>query len=72
MVYHSFLPFMTNSRALSKIIMLNCLSSVWQTWIIKAQKDVLSHESKKNIVYKINCKSCNASYVGQTSREIKD
>ncbi|KYN22113.1 hypothetical protein ALC57_05496, partial [Trachymyrmex cornetzi] len=39
--------------------------------IIKAQKDVLPHESRKNVVYKINCKDCNASYVGQTSRKLK-
>ena len=37
--------------------------------IIKAQKDVLSHDSKKNIVYKIKCKNCNA-YVGQTDRKL--
>ena len=64
---------MTNSRALSKIIMLNCLSSVWTNLngSIKAQKDILSHESKKNIGYKINCKNCNTSYVEQTSRKLK-
>ncbi|KYN13632.1 hypothetical protein ALC57_14177 [Trachymyrmex cornetzi] len=39
--------------------------------IIKAQKDVLPHDSKKNVVYKINCKDCNASYVGQTGRKLK-
>jgi len=33
--------------------------------IIKVQKDVLPYDSKKNVVYKINCKNCNASYVGQ-------
>jgi len=39
--------------------------------IIKSQKDVLSHGCKKNVVYKICCKSCNASYVEQKERKLK-
>ena len=39
--------------------------------IIKAQKDILSYESKKNVVYKINYKNCNSSYVKQSSRKLK-
>jgi len=58
-------------HSISKIIILNCLSSVNKLDGIKAQKDVLSHESKKNIGYKINCKNCNTSYVEQTSRKLK-
>ncbi|XP_071578466.1 uncharacterized protein [Temnothorax nylanderi] len=35
---------------------------------IKAQKDSLPRSNKCNVVYKINCNDCDASYVGQTSR----
>ena len=33
---------------------------------IKAQKDHLPPGSQSNVVYKINCKDCETSYVGQT------
>jgi len=32
--------------------------------IIKTQKDRLSNYSKKNVVYKIFCNDCDATYVG--------
>jgi len=38
--------------------------------IIKAQKDSLSPEFNKNIVYKLSCKDCNVTYVGQTKRKL--
>jgi len=38
--------------------------------IIKIQKDSLEHDSKRNVVYKIDCKNCNASYIGQTGRKL--
>jgi len=38
---------------------------------IKVQKDVLPPSSQSNVVYKIDCKDCDASYVGQTSRCLK-
>jgi len=38
---------------------------------IRVQKDKLSILSRSNVVYKINCKDCNASYVGQTKRLLK-
>jgi len=38
--------------------------------IIKAQKDTLTIGSNKNVVYKLSCKNCNATYVGQTKRKL--
>ena len=38
---------------------------------IKVHKDICPHTSKNNVVYKISCKDCDASYVGQTSRKLK-
>ncbi|KYN45262.1 hypothetical protein ALC56_00268 [Trachymyrmex septentrionalis] len=32
--------------------------------LIKGYKDILPKEMRKNVVYKISCKSCNVSYVG--------
>jgi hypothetical protein len=45
---------------------LNKLSS-----FIRVQKDVLPFNCKKNVVYKILCKDCDASYVGQTYRKLR-
>jgi len=45
---------------------LNKLSS-----FIKAHKDPLPKFSQMNVVYKISCKNCEASYVGQTCRQLK-
>ena len=39
--------------------------------VIKVQKDVLPNNLKKNVVYKIPCKDCDASYVGQTGRKLE-
>ncbi|KYN39294.1 hypothetical protein ALC56_06318 [Trachymyrmex septentrionalis] len=38
---------------------------------IKVQKDICPHTSKSNVVYKISCNNCDASYVRQTSRKLK-
>jgi len=38
---------------------------------IKVQKDPLPKLQKKNVVYKICCNDCDASYVGQTGRMLK-
>jgi len=37
---------------------------------IKVLKDVLPVSSRSNVVYKINCLDCDASYVGQTKRAL--
>lgn len=38
---------------------------------IKVHKDPLQKHSHKNVVYKLNCGDCDASYVGQTKRLLK-
>jgi len=38
---------------------------------IKRHKDINKRDTKNNIVYKIFCNNCNASYVGQTKRQLK-
>ena len=38
---------------------------------IRVQKDTCPRTSKSNVVYKILCNDCDASYVGQTSRQLK-
>ncbi|KYN28371.1 Dipeptidyl peptidase family member 6 [Trachymyrmex cornetzi] len=38
---------------------------------IKVQKDNVEQSKKCNVVYKICCNDCNASYVGQTGRQLK-
>jgi len=38
---------------------------------IKVHKDKLDHSSNSNIVYKLNCSSCDTSYVGQSSRQLR-
>jgi len=39
--------------------------------IIKVHKDILPTLSHSNVVYKIRCLQCSASYVGQTRRFLK-
>jgi len=39
--------------------------------IIKRHKDSLPDSFKMNVVYKLKCSDCNASYVGQTCRSLK-
>jgi len=41
------------------------------TGYIKRHKDTNKHDTKNNIVYKILCNNCDASYVGQTKRQLK-
>jgi len=39
--------------------------------IIKAYKDPLPNLCKKNVAHKLNCNNCEATYVGQTKRQLK-
>ncbi|KYN14005.1 hypothetical protein ALC57_13796 [Trachymyrmex cornetzi] len=48
--------------AICSLNKLNCF--------IKAQKDCLTTFHKRNVIYKINCNDCDASYVGQTKRTL--
>jgi len=41
------------------------------TCFIKRHKDKNSFEDNTNVVHKLLCNSCNASYVGQTKRKVK-
>jgi len=39
--------------------------------IIKGHKDNIPKLSQMNVVYKLSCRDCDASYVGQTGRTLK-
>jgi len=39
--------------------------------IIKTHKDPLPNLYKKNVVYKLNCNNYEATYAGQTKRQLK-
>ncbi|EFN66794.1 hypothetical protein EAG_01806, partial [Camponotus floridanus] len=39
--------------------------------LIRRGKDSLHNNDKTSIVYKLNCKDCNLSYIGQTKRHLR-
>jgi len=39
--------------------------------IVRVQKDQTDYINKSNVVYKIGCKNCEATYTGQTKRQLK-
>jgi len=55
-----------SSKAIIGFRYLNKLSQ-----LIKTHKDIDEPLSKNNVVYKIQCKDCEATYVGQTKRQLK-
>lgn len=38
---------------------------------VKVHKDIMPKDSCNNVVYKVSCNDCDASYVGQTGRQLK-
>ena len=48
---------------------LNNTINKWNCFI-KLGKDVCSKNEKTNVVYRINCNECTATYVGQTERRL--
>jgi len=55
-----------NSKFVKGYRILNNLSN-----FIKVHKDVNSHDTNNNVIYKVHCRDCDASYVGQTKRQLK-
>ena len=39
--------------------------------ILSHPKDCIPDDDKSNVMYKINCRDCDASYVGETGRALK-
>ncbi|KYN18252.1 hypothetical protein ALC57_09445 [Trachymyrmex cornetzi] len=62
-----FKKFFKNNR----VIRLAYVGLYKLSKFIRIQKDKLPILSRSSVVYKINCKDCNASYVGQTKRLLK-
>jgi len=50
------------------LVGFHCLNKLNR--VIKVQKDSNQPSKSSNVVYKINCKDCDASYVGQTKRQL--
>jgi len=42
-----------------------------ESFVSQVYKDVLPKKSNKNVIYKIECKNCNAIYVEQIDRKLK-
>lgn len=64
-VSSKFIPLSHRLNKNLAFLILNKLN-----YFIKVHKDPLPNDQKTNIVYRINCLDCNASYVGQTKRHL--
>jgi len=65
-IYKKFIQYFKNIT-FSKLA-FSCYNKLSK--FIKVHKDVLSLSSRSNVVYRINCLNCEASYVGQTKRTL--
>lgn len=68
-----YLPAVTSS--ISRSLRMSNVKISYRTFnslkkYIKVHKDKLERNQNSNIIYKINCSSCDASYVGQSSRQL--
>ena len=69
--FHTFLITQRNLEDLINDIRVSFHSPNKMGKYIKIEKDINTHTSKSNVVYKISCNNCDASYVGQTGRQLK-
>jgi len=59
----------SNIDSTKAIVGFRCLNKLSR--LIKVHKDMDQPLSKNNVVYKIFCKNCEATYAGQTKRQLK-
>lgn len=84
-IFHMFLlkvfpifivPYLSNLSSrisdITKSLNLNaaCVGKNKLNIFIKLHKDRLNNSNHLNVVYKLSCNDCNASYVGQTGRQL--
>jgi len=67
-IANKFIQFLKNISFCK--LSFSCLNKLNK--FIKVHKDMLSTTTRSNVVYKIECSNCDASYVGQTKRLLKD
>jgi len=58
----------SNIDSSKAIIGFRCLNKLSR--FIRVHKDIDQPLNKNNVVYKISCKNCEATYVGQTKRQL--
>lgn len=60
--------FKNITKDLNVKLSYRCLNKMKK--FIKVHKDSCPQTARSNVVYKINCNNCDASYVGQTKRQV--